>query len=238
LQTALAIGVLALAVGPTARRAKAGDFNQWSKQTIVTVNEPLQVSSTVLQPGEYLFRLLDSDSDRHTVQIFNDNDGRVGHLINTVFSFAKQRDWEQRTSKSQFTFWETPPGTAKALRGWFYPGDTIGQEFPYPKNPYLLASAEPAPAPNPGVMPPTVAAPAPPVPAEPEPEVAPPAEVPAPVAAPPAEETPNPPAAVEPEPTPAPPAELPKTASPYPALGLSGLALLALGGLLRRRLAS
>ena len=47
---------------------------------------------------------------------------------------------------------------------------------------------------------------------------------------------PAPPAAVEPEQ--APPAELPKTASPYPAMGFTGVILLALAGLIGRRLSA
>ena len=245
LQTVLAIGVIALAVGATAPRAQAGELNEWTKLSIITVNEPVQVSDAVLQPGKYILRVLDSEGDRHTVQIFN---GTQSHLVDTVFAYSKQRLWEQRTSKQQFTFWETPPGTAKALRAWFYPGDTVGQEFPYPKHPYQIASAEPAPVPAPdaGVMPPTPAVavpdPEPAAPAEPTPDLtpAPPPATPEPAATVvPDDNTPNPPAppaAVEPEQ--APPAELPKTASPYPVMGLTGVILLALAGLIGRRLSA
>jgi len=243
LQTVLAIGVIALAVGATAPRAQAGELNEWTKLSIITVNEPVQVSDAVLQPGKYILRVLDSEGDRHTVQIFN---GTQSHLVDTVFAYSKQRLWEQRTSKQQFTFWETPPGTAKALRAWFYPGDTVGQEFPYPKHPYQIASAEAAPEPDAGVMPPTPAVavpdPEPAAPAEPTPDLtpAPPPAPPEPAATVvPDDNTPNPPAppaAVEPEQ--APPAELPKTASPYPAMGFTGVILLALAGLIGRRLSA
>ena len=33
-------------------------------------NEPIQIRDTVLEPGRYVLRLLDSQSDRHVVQIF------------------------------------------------------------------------------------------------------------------------------------------------------------------------
>ena len=38
------------------------------------------------------------------------------------------------TGHSQFTFYETPPGTARAMRAWFYPGDNFGQHFVYPQD--------------------------------------------------------------------------------------------------------
>ena len=59
--------------------------DEWDKTTIVTVNEPVQIPGTVLQPGTYTFRLMESPSDRHIVQVFNADgtklsatDGRSG----------------------------------------------------------------------------------------------------------------------------------------------------------------
>jgi hypothetical protein len=92
---------------------------------VLTTNEPIQVRDRLLQPGQYVFKLLDSSSDRHVVQIFNDDQSRI---IDTVLAIPRYRT--EPTGKSRFTFWETPPGTAKALRTWFYPGDNMGQEFP------------------------------------------------------------------------------------------------------------
>ena len=45
--------------------------DQWDKKTILTVNEAIQLPTTVLEPGKYVFKLLDSLSDRHIVQVFN-----------------------------------------------------------------------------------------------------------------------------------------------------------------------
>lgn len=103
--------------------------DQWNKRTILTVNEAIQVPNKTLQPGKYVMRLLDSPSNRHIVQIFDENEQ---HLITTVLAIPNYR--LQPTGKTQFGFWETPAGQAKALRSWFYPGDNFGQEFAYPKN--------------------------------------------------------------------------------------------------------
>ena len=210
--------------------------DQWDKKTILTVNnDPIQIRETVLQPGQYVLRLLDSQSDRHVVQIF---DRYQTHIINTVLAVPAER--LQATGHSQFSFWETPPGTAKAMRNWYYPGDLEGQEFPYPKHLEQIAMLEPAPMPavssesdtsNSESTEATQAQ------AETQPEAQPePLTTPEPA---PAEQQPEEvaqnatPAPATPEPAPATPAELPKTGSIYPLIGLCGGVLLGLFTLLR-----
>ena len=67
----LAVCAIGSAVGIFASHARA---DAWDKKTILTVNETIQVKDRVLQPGQYVFRLLDSASDRHVVQIFKEFD--------------------------------------------------------------------------------------------------------------------------------------------------------------------
>jgi hypothetical protein len=102
--------------------------DEWNKKTILTVNESISVPNKVLPPGKYVMKLMDSQSNRHIVQIF---DGDETHLITTILAIPNYR--LEPTGKTQFQFWETPPGQPKALRAWFYPGDNFGQEFAYPK---------------------------------------------------------------------------------------------------------
>jgi len=125
------VGLFGASLAPTLHA------DEWNKRTILTINEPIQVPGKTLEPGQYVMKLLDSPSDRHVVQIFDRNEQ---HLITTVLAIPNYR--LQPTGKTQFTFWETPAGQAKALRSWFYPGDNFGQEFAYPKNEALqIASA-------------------------------------------------------------------------------------------------
>jgi len=175
---------MALAMGVATTPARA---DQWNKKTILTVNETVQVRDTVLEPGQYVLKLLDSPSDRHIVQIFNSDQT---HIINTVLAIPRERVYP--TDKTEFTFWETPPGNVRALRTWFYPGDNFGQEFAYPKHLQQVAMLMPfAPAPEPAAEPvaanpePTPAEPAAEPPAQPEaaaPEPAPAEQQPAEVA--------------------------------------------------------
>jgi hypothetical protein len=207
------------------------DADAWDKKTIVTVNEPIIAGNKVLDPGTYVWKLYDSPSERHVVQIF-DRDER--HIETTIMAIPNYR--LQPTGKTQFSFWETPAGVPKAVRAWFYPGDNFGQEFPYPKKLVAqLAAAAPVPVPETYTEPAPVAAPE----AQPEP-------APAPEAQPQPEVQPQPEAQPQPEPqqpaqpqaqqapAPAPqqPTTLPHTASFNPLIGLFGLASLSLAGLL------
>jgi LPXTG-motif cell wall-anchored protein len=227
---------IAVALTVTAVHARA---DEWDKKTVLTVNRTIDVADTVLQPGQYVFRLLDSNSDRHVVQIFN---GDQTHLISTVLAIPAYR--MNPTSDAQFTFREIPGGSVMALHTWYYPGDNVGQEFPYPKQPVVEETAAllnpPAP-PTPQVT--TAAAigdvisATPPIP-EPVAAVQ-PNELPKDGADQQdgADQRPDRAAVSQPEEQPADsmPAKLPKTASPYPLIGLSGLLSLGAYGLLRRK---
>ncbi len=223
------IGLLGAALAPNARA------DEWNKKTILTVNEPLQVPNKVLPPGKYVMKLMDSPSNRHIVQIF---DGDEQHLQTTVLAIPNYR--LRPTGKTQFGFWETPPGQPKALRAWFYPGDNFGQEFAYPKSQsVIIAASAKATVPTTYAESETDLATARVGTVNETGQEAPMQETttvaetttPAPAPAPEAER-----AAPAPEPAPAPaPQELPKTASPLMMIALAGL--LSLGAFSMLRLA-
>ncbi len=213
--------------------------DQWDKKTTITIDEPMQLPTTTLQPGTYVIRLLaTSAADRHTVQFFDKDET---HLITTILAIPNER--LRATGKSVFAFWETPAGQPKALRAWFYPGDNFGQEFAYPKDDATRISASNNNAKVPvndektaDVSTAAAAEPVPPAPvaaAEPAP-VAEPASAPAP--APVEVAAVQQPAPVDNSdaqrvaPTPAPavsPDTLPRTASDLPLFGLIGLLSMA-----------
>ena len=60
----------------------------WNKKTIVTISQSIEVPGAVLPPGKYVFKLINSDSNRHIVQIMND---RETHVYATNLAIAKQR---------------------------------------------------------------------------------------------------------------------------------------------------
>jgi len=109
----------------TANRANA---DVWNKKTYINTSRSIEVPGAILPPGRYVFKLLDSQSNRHIVQILNE---RENHVYSTNLAIPKQR--MEPADKTILTFYEMPGGGPEPVRSWFYPGDTIGQEFAYPK---------------------------------------------------------------------------------------------------------
>ncbi len=119
----LFLGLAAIAFSPSVKA------DQWNKRTIVTFDQAVEIpGGVVLQAGTYVFKLLDSPSDRHIVQIF---DRKGVHLYATVLAIPNYR--LKVTGKTVMTFGERGVGLPDSLRAWFYPGDNFGQEFVYPK---------------------------------------------------------------------------------------------------------
>lgn len=208
------LALLALAFSPS---VKADDWNQKTK---VTFSQPVEVpgvNAQVLPAGTYVFKVLDSLSDRHIVRIFNEDET---YVYTTILAIPNYR--LQSTDQTVITFRERAAGQPQAIRAWFYPGRRWGHEFVYAKSravelakivnePVLATPVELTPD-----TPVETLETAPVVAVKPTGEVVPVAEV---VQAPPAE----PAAAAEPV------EELPQTASPLPLLGLIGLLALGTG---------
>jgi hypothetical protein len=100
----------------------------WNKKTTLTFNVPVQVPGVSLPPGTYIFRLLDSQADRHIVQVTN---VRGNHVFATILAIPDYR--LNATSKTVMYFSESMPGAPAPVKSWFYPGDNFGQRFIYPK---------------------------------------------------------------------------------------------------------
>ncbi|HXJ05375.1 MAG TPA: hypothetical protein VNH65_09770 [Candidatus Acidoferrum sp.] len=122
---ALVVVTLALFIGFFSVPARA---DTWNKKTILTFSQPIEVPGKVLPAGTYTFKLLDSISYRHIVQIW-DEDGM--RLITTILAIPNYR--LEPTGETVIKFHERPGDAPDALRAWFYPGDNFGQEFVYPK---------------------------------------------------------------------------------------------------------
>lgn len=107
---------------------------RWDRKTIVTFSGPVEIPGVhlkgwgVLPAGTYVFKVLDSASDRHIVQIFSQDEKTVYATILAIPNYRLKT-----TDKTVITFSERPVGQPEALRAWFYPGQQWGEEFVYPK---------------------------------------------------------------------------------------------------------
>ncbi len=116
---------LALVFAP---QVKSQTYNE---KTIMTFSEPFEVpgvGAQILPAGTYVFTLVDSLSDRNIVRISSE-DGL--HVYTTILAINNYR--LKPTDKSVLTFKERGEGQPEAIKAWFYPGYSYGQEFVYPK---------------------------------------------------------------------------------------------------------
>jgi hypothetical protein len=110
--------------------------DEYDRKTIISISQPLEVPGVVLAPGTYVMKLFNSSNTRHIVQIMNEDQNQQLAL---TFAVSAQR--VRPTGKTVLTMYEGSRGEPSALRTWFYPGDTIGQEFLYPHGQALHISA-------------------------------------------------------------------------------------------------
>jgi hypothetical protein len=130
-KAAATVCCVALTVVVLAPSAKADD---WNRKTTMTFSGPVEIPGvhltgwSVLPAGTYVFKILDSQSDRHIVQIFNQDETMIYATILAIPNYRLKA-----TDKTVVTFTERPAGEPEALRAWFYPGRNWGEEFVYPK---------------------------------------------------------------------------------------------------------
>lgn len=121
---AAACATLALTAGAATAQTVPPD-----RKTFVTFSGPVSVPGMTLPAGTYTFRIMDSNTDRHIVQIFN----REGtQLMTTLLAIPAQR--MEPTGDPIITFKETRSDQPPAVHYWYYAGDLAGNELVYPKN--------------------------------------------------------------------------------------------------------
>jgi hypothetical protein len=123
LGTGLCITVLCFLVAP---QAKADD---WNRKTVLTFSEPFEVPGVgqhLLPAGTYIFKVMNSQLDRHIVQIFSQDEK---HVFTTILAIPNFR--LKATKKTVMTFSEARAGEPQSLKAWFYPGLEWGEQFVY-----------------------------------------------------------------------------------------------------------
>ena len=80
----------------------------WNKKTTVTFSQPVEipgVGAHVLPAGKYVFKLMDSLSDRNIVQIFNEDQTQIHATILAIPNYRLRA-----TDKTVMTFRERAAG--------------------------------------------------------------------------------------------------------------------------------
>lgn len=114
--------------------APVAQADAWNRKTVITFSAPVSIPGVhlagwgVLPAGTYVFKVMDSQSNRHIVQIFDKDETTIYATILAIPNYRLKP-----TDKTVITFRERAAGEPEALRAWFYPGRNYGEEFVYPK---------------------------------------------------------------------------------------------------------
>jgi hypothetical protein len=109
-------------IGPSASAQLA------DRRTFFAFSAPVDVPGVALPPGKYLFRVADPDTGGKIVQVLS-ADGKKVYA--TFFSIPALRPEPADTPEVRFI--ETPAGVPPAIKTWWYPGESTGREFIYPR---------------------------------------------------------------------------------------------------------
>src|SRR6187551_1019827 len=114
------------------------------RQTKVRFNAPVEIPNPsvkggvmTLPPGEYIFAMADTGSSHHVVRVTDVTGKRVHSQVLTIPDYRLSA-----TSKTVMYLGERPAGSPAAIKSWFYPGDTSGERFIYPKARAQVLAAE------------------------------------------------------------------------------------------------
>jgi len=101
----------------------------------LTFSAPVELPGMTLPAGTYTFRLADTPS-RNVIQVLSQDEKKIFGQ----FLFAPSRRREP-SADPVVTFKETAANTTPAVQYWYYPQQTSGREFIYPKDQAMKIAA-------------------------------------------------------------------------------------------------
>jgi hypothetical protein len=118
--------------------AQTGPRNQ---DTFFTFSQPVELPTKTLPAGTYFFQLMDSDSNRHIVKVMSQDRKELFATLMAIPFYSNDRP----SDEPQVRFMETAAAASNSSSGsaaagtnaikiWFYPGNTVGHEFIYPRS--------------------------------------------------------------------------------------------------------
>src|SRR5688500_10741283 len=127
LMTSACAAAMLLTMSATPALAQGGPLDS---RTEFTFNQPVELPGVTLPPGTYIFRFVDATTGRKVMQVQakDASDKTYGMFLTISAERPKPSD------DAELRFLETPAGAPAAVKTWWYPGNTIGREFIYPKS--------------------------------------------------------------------------------------------------------
>lgn len=137
-KAALACMTAAMVTISVSAGAQTGPRNQ---DTFFTFSQEVELPKTTLPAGTYLFQLMDSNSNRHIVKVMSQDRRELHATLMAIPYYTNDRP----SDEPQVRFMETPAQSSaaatNAIKIWFYPGNSVGHEFIYPRAQALQIAA-------------------------------------------------------------------------------------------------
>src|ERR671912_743463 len=125
--TSACAAAMLLTMSATPASAQGGPMDS---RTEFTFNQPVELPGVTLPPGTYIFRFVDATTGRKVMQVqAKDASSKNYGLFMTI-----NAERPKPSNDAELRFLETPAGQPAAVKTWWYPGNTIGREFIYPKS--------------------------------------------------------------------------------------------------------
>lgn len=125
LMTTACAAMLTMSAMPTLAQGQPLD-----SRTEFTFNQPVELPGVTLPPGTYVFRFVDATTGKKVMQVqAKDASNKTYGMFMTINA---QRP--RPSDDAELRFLETPAGQPAAVKTWWYPGNTIGREFIYPRS--------------------------------------------------------------------------------------------------------
>jgi LPXTG-motif cell wall-anchored protein len=121
-------GTAALMAWATVGTVHAQGSLRGDRAVFFTFSQPVALPNVTLPAGKYLFRLLDSQSNRYVVQVWT---GDQMKLLGTLMTIPTIR--AEMPENAEIRFMETAAGNPAPVRSWWYPAERTGWEFIYPR---------------------------------------------------------------------------------------------------------
>ena len=99
-------------------------------RTEFTFNQPVELPGITLPPGTYIFRFIDATTGRKVMQVQAKDMSSKNYGMFLTINAQRPR----ASDDAELRFLETPAGQPAAVKTWWYPGNTMGREFIYPKS--------------------------------------------------------------------------------------------------------
>lgn len=111
--------------------AQTGPRNQ---DTFFTFSQSVELPKTTLPAGTYLFQLMDSNSNRHIVKVMSQDRKELLATLMAIPYYSNQRPSEDPQVRFMETRAQAGAANTNAIKMWFYPGNSVGHEFIYPRS--------------------------------------------------------------------------------------------------------